>query len=367
MITEGKARLNVKTEKTVSRKLSVFYNPAMKLNRDVSVLLLGSLENREMRIADPLAASGVRSIRFLLELDKPKVKKVFVNDCSSAAVRSIRRNLALNDLSRSRKVWVSGDDAGVFLLQNGPFDYVDVDPFGSPVAFLDPASRSLSGRGILAVTATDTAALSGSAPRACMRKYWASSLRGWMMHEFGLRILIRRAQLAAASHEKALVPVYSYAKMHYMRVFFRCSGKVGEVDRVLGQHGHVMVCDGCFSAGVVSGGSGECCGRKASAAGPMWTGPLWDSSLAGSIAEAGSGSESEGFLRTVSDEAEVGSFGFHDTHFLCRKLRISVPSLGLVISSLKRKGFEAARTHLSGNGIRSNADVSDVVKILRRI
>ena len=42
------------------------------------------------------------------------------------------------------------------------------------------------------------------------------------MHEIGLRILIRRVQLAGSVYDKALIPILSYSKEHYMRVFFKC-------------------------------------------------------------------------------------------------------------------------------------------------
>ena len=70
MITEGKAKIDVKIEKIVSKKMETFYNPVMKFNRDISMLLLKSINNKNMQIGLPLAGSGVRGIRFLLELSK---------------------------------------------------------------------------------------------------------------------------------------------------------------------------------------------------------------------------------------------------------------------------------------------------------
>ena len=84
MITEGLAK--IKTSK------NVFYNPVMKLNRDISVVLLNAL-GRKMTIADIMAATGVRSIRFLKEV---KGVKVFINDNSKEAVKLIKQNLKLN-------------------------------------------------------------------------------------------------------------------------------------------------------------------------------------------------------------------------------------------------------------------------------
>src|SRR5262249_54415153 len=123
------------------------------------------------------------------------------------------------------------------LLENKMFDYVDIDPFGSPVPFLDAAVRSLKTEGILAVTATDTAALCGTSVKACRRKYWSEPLRTAIMKEVAVRILIRRVQLIAASYETCFEPVLSYAHEHYMRVFLRrTKGGSGRVDDMLKKH-----------------------------------------------------------------------------------------------------------------------------------
>ena len=72
IITEGSIKLKVPKADKVSKEMGVFYNPAMRLNRDISVLLLNSINKNNLQIADPLAATGVRSIRFLKELRKNK-------------------------------------------------------------------------------------------------------------------------------------------------------------------------------------------------------------------------------------------------------------------------------------------------------
>ena len=87
---------------------------------------------------------------------------------------------------------------------------------------LDSAIKRISRNGILAVTNTDTAALTGTYPKACIRKYWSMPKRDYMMHETGLRILIRKVQLVGMQYEKALYPIFSYFKDHYFRIFFQC-------------------------------------------------------------------------------------------------------------------------------------------------
>lgn len=366
IIAEGKARIRVNESGRLTRKMPVFYNPAMKLNRDISVLLLKASGGSRLRIADPLAATGVRTIRFLKELGSSKVSVAYANDGSAAAAASIRNNLKLNKIS-ARKAVVSNEEANIFLLKNKPFDYVELDPFGTPVTFLDSAVKSLSGNGILAVTATDTAALSGTAPRACLRKYWSFPLKNYLMHELGLRILARRVQLAAASYEKALTPVYSYSMLHYMRIFFRCSSKVSDVDSVLKSHQNISCCGNCLSIELSAKEKcSNCKSGKTAVAGPLWGGNLWDDELAAEICKKNEDEKNSGFVKTISEEARIPSFGFYDTHAFSSKLGIHVPKLESVISALRKQGFMAARTHLSGNGVRTNAGSSAFARILRQ-
>ena len=80
IINEGLAKINVENKKIVSKEMEVFYNPVMGINRDISVLLLNSINNNDLQIADPLAASGIRSIRFLKELNKNKISRIYIDD-----------------------------------------------------------------------------------------------------------------------------------------------------------------------------------------------------------------------------------------------------------------------------------------------
>lgn len=367
IITEGKAKIRIQGGDKITREMPVFYNPAMKLNRDISVLLLESSQGNRLKIADPLAASGIRVVRFLKELEKSKVDKAYVNDGSATAAANIRENLKLNKVS-GRKAIVSNEEANIFLLKNKPFDYIEIDPFGTPVVFLDSAVKGLSKNGILAVTATDTAALSGTAPRACLRKYWAVSLKNHLMHELGLRILARRVQLAAASHEKALIPVYSYSMLHYMRIFFRCSSKSDDVDNVLKNHRCISYCGNCLSVELpAKERCSNCKSGKIEIAGPIWAGNLWDAKLAALICRNNKDSGSAAFLRTISEEAKISSLGFYDTHAFSSRLGIHVPKIESVISSLKKRGFMASRTHFTGNGVRTNAPVSEFEKVIKKL
>jgi tRNA (guanine26-N2/guanine27-N2)-dimethyltransferase len=322
--------------------MPVFYNPLMAFNRDVSVLLLNSLGMRDMRIGLPLAGTGIRGIRFMLELGEGILGSVRMNDQNPSAAGLIRKNIRKNRMgfSPDSDVRVSSVDGNMFLMKSPGFDYIDVDPFGSPNPFLDSAVRRLSRRGILAVTATDTAALCGTYPRACLRKYWAVPRRDEQMHETGLRILIRKVQLVGAQYDKALLPVFSYSKDHYFRVFFRCSKGKAHADRVLAGHG------------------------MHEGAGPMWLGRLWDERLADAMHE-NSPHGCRVFLRIVSDEARVPVAGFFDVHAAAKEKKAGgLPRMESLLEEMRSQGFLAQRTHFLGTGIRTDMDRKTFMKLI---
>ena len=208
----------------ITKEMPVFYNPVMKLNRDLSLLALGSMEKQELRISLPMEASGVRAARILHELimlDLLDAKLLAINDLSAHAITFAKKNVTENIGSfDENKVVFSQTEARKFLLDSAGFEYIDIDPFGTPNPFLDAAVQRIAREGIIAVTATDTSALAGTYPAATLRKYWAVPSRTWVMHDIGLRILIRKVQLIGAQYEKALIPLLSVATNHYYRVFF---------------------------------------------------------------------------------------------------------------------------------------------------
>ncbi|NQV09464.1 methyltransferase [Candidatus Woesearchaeota archaeon] len=340
-ISEGNVKINVPIERKISKKLSVFYNPVMKFNRDLSVLLLNTVNKKNIQIALPLAGTGVRGVRFLKEVKG--IKHVYMNDNNEKAVKLIKQNLKLNKTS---KATVSNADANKFLLDGFGFDYIDIDPFGSPNPFLESSIIRLSRKGILAVTATDTSALSGSFPLACMRKYWAKPLRNEQMHETGLRILIRKVQLIGAQFDKALTPIFSYSKDHYMRVFFLCEKGKTHCDKIIKQHNFVVF--------------------ENDYAGPLWIGQLWDKKLAAKMFNNNKIIENSSFLKIINDESKINTLGFFDLHRISKRYKIhNMQKKEEVTKKLKKKGFKVSNTHFSGTGIRTNASIEDIVKVLK--
>lgn len=362
-LTEGRVSFHAPVEKVITAAMPVFYNPVMSLNRDIAVALLQAIKKKGMFIADPLAGSGVRSLRFLKELPKSAIKKLYANDGNQKFPALFKKQLKLNKIS-SKQVEISNKDASLFLLENQGFDYIEVDPFGSPNPFLDAACKRLSRDGILAVTATDTGALAGSFSDACRRKYWAEPLRNELMHEVGLRILIRKCQLIGMQYDKALVPVFSHATDHYDRIYLYSEKSKDYIKTIIQQQGYIQYCANCHEHQTSGINVQKCsCGTLMRIAGPMWLGDLWNHAVVKKMLPNTTGITRK-LIETIHEEADNHVVGFYDLHVLCKKLKSVVPKTETIIAHLTKQGYVATRTHFSGAGIRTNAPLRALKKLL---
>ncbi len=346
VIVEGSSKAKVEKKEVVDRKMPVFYNPVMRPNRDFTMLFLASTNKDKMKVGLPLEGSGIRGLRIIQEVKASKIKEILINDKKKDFKKIFSSNTALNKLSKARKnkFRAFSEDANLFLLNNKYFDYVDVDPFGTPNPFIDAAVQSLRNKSYLAVTATDTSALAGTYPDACKRKYWAKPLKNHLMHEFGLRVLIRKIQLVGAQHEKALIPLVSYYKDHYVRVFFESRNSKKEADELLEMHKEYI-------------DDGETYG-------PLWMGELNNQGVLHLMREEAKKLSKKGFvsgdsvklLDCLAEETDVGGFGFFDVHETSSKFKAeSTPKFERIIKSLQDQGYKASRTHFSETGIKTNA------------
>jgi len=375
IIQEGKAGIKTYTAKIVSKDMPVFYNPVMKLNRDISVLLLNSTDKKNMQIALPLAATGVRGIRLLLELRKSKIKSISFNDRSNEAVKLIKSNLKLNKIKSGNKIKIFKLDANGFLLNSKGFDYIDIDPFGSPNFLLDSAIKRISRNGILAVTATDTGALCGTYKNSCLRKYSSRPLKNEFCHELGLRILIKKVQETASQHDKALTPIFSYSREHYFRVFFYCEKGKKKADEIMKNHGYVLHCKNCLfrktAKTIFNDEKCPFCKSKLDYAGKVWLGQLWDKKITNGMnkqVKKTNNKELIKLIQIITNELKINEVGFYDITKVIKHNKLkSVPKKDSLINEIKKAGFKAAETHIRPNSIRSNIKLKKLIKLIKKI
>ncbi|MFQ5918772.1 MAG: hypothetical protein ACE5I4_01840 [Thermoplasmata archaeon] len=325
-----------------------FYNASMATPRHVSVLMMTRIASQVRRALDGLASTGILGIRLALEGGAPA--DLILNDRRREACELIRSNLARNGLT----------DAGVrcedlnHLLTRERFDYVDVDPFGSPAAFTENALRGLRLPGYLAITATDTAPLAGTYPKTCRRRYGANPLRGPFRHEVGVRILAGFVVRTGARLELAVRPVLSMWRGHYYKLFFRVRSGARRADAALAQLGYIRSPEG----------KDRFLGPEG-VAGPLWGGPLHDRDLLGEVHVPEHMPVSlDRLLEMWRGEAAAPPL-FYTTDEAAHDLRVSPPSLAETQRKLSQAGFTFARTSFHPKGFKTDAPWEDVLRLLR--
>lgn len=348
-VKEGKAEIYVPSE-SLTKKSETFYNPGMEYQRNVTISALRVFNKK--RVLDPLAATGVRGIRILKEVEG--AEEVVFNDVNPRAVRLIEKNVKHNKLRKS-DFDIYQKDANALFIEKGKFDFVDVDPFGSPAKFLKNVGYALRKDSLLGVTATDTGALSGKFANACFRRYGVMVDRTDFPKELGIRVLITSTLLNLASHNMTFHPLYSHAN-HYFRIIGKISYGSGSK---LKEVRMISYCPKCHAReiGVIE----KCrnCRGKVKNIGPLWTGGILDRDFSKKLMSAFSFGDSKEIA--VASE-EVDHPFYYDLHRIAKAKKKSSPGMDKVMKGLRSRGFEASRTHLCATGIKTSAGVKDILK-----
>jgi tRNA (guanine26-N2/guanine27-N2)-dimethyltransferase len=361
-------------------KAPVFYNPVMELNRDLAVLAFQAyqrLANRDISLCEPLTSSGIRGVRLAAEIRG--VKKVLIGDISERAIKLAEHNVRLNGLQDL--VTVQHKDANCLLSCRGAprqrFDVIDVDPFGSPVPYLDSAVHALRNKGLLAVTATDLAPLCGVHAKACVRKYGGKPLRTECCHELAVRLLAGCVATVAAKQDIGVRVVFSHSTAHYIRVYAQIGYGAKKADASIKNLGYVLHCFNCFHRETATKFSAKffekCpeCGSKVDWAGPLWLGKIFDTHFCELMTQENrrtalrnSGKIAK-LLALAKDEAEAPATYYVIDH-ISDKLALPVPSVSAVLQGLRDEGFQAFPTHFNSRGIRTDAPALAVQELLRK-
>ncbi len=362
-------------------KAPVFYNPVMELNRDIAVLAFQTYQrtvNREIFICEPLTSSGIRGIRFATEIHG--VKKVLIGDITESAFNLAKYNVHLNGLQE--RVAVQHKDANCLLSCHGAphkrFDAVDVDPFGSPVPYLDSAIRALRNNGLLAVTATDLAPLCGVHSKACVRKYGGKPLRTEYCHELAVRLLAGCIATVAAKHDIGIRVIFSHCTDHYVRVYVEMGYGAKKADGSVKNLGYMLHCFNCFHRETTRNPFDQriekCpeCSSKMDYAGLLWLEKIFDKRFCELMAKenAHTAFRNSGkitkLLALAKEEAEAPAT-YYVLDKISDKLALPMPSVDALLQILRNSGFQAFPTHFNSRGIRTEAPALTVQKLLQKL
>lgn len=346
LFKEGKAEFYASEWQEESAKTPVFYNPVMKLNRDVAVWIVKMLNPKS--ICCGMEASGVRAIRMALEAG---VSNITANDIGKDAFEAMQKNIELNNLKD--KIKAENKNVKDLLSEGITYDYIDIDPFGTPVYYTLNAIKSLNQNGILAVTATDTSCLCGSYVKACIRKYGSKPLNNEFNKETGLRILIYAMQIQGLKQNRALLPVFSHSSNHYMRAYLRYTASESALNEVKEGQGYILYCPKCLNRLVSNSPKGICCSSNMEYAGPLWLGNLWDENLASLF----------DLIPYIQQESRINVPWHFDTHRIAKLVGKEAIRHDIIIAKLQDKGFMASRTHFKPEGIKTDASIKDLISL----
>ncbi len=339
-----------------TKKVDVFYNPTMEFNRDVSVIFIKHfIKKKQKEILDGLAATGIRGIRFANELVGNF--SVTVNDANPIACKLIKRNIRANNL---KNVTASNKKLNALLAERW-YDYIGIDPFGSPIPFLSAALQSIKNKGIVAITATDTAPLCGTYPKACRRRYQAVPLKTSYCHEIGLRILIGYVAREAAKYDLAIKPLLSHYTDHYFRTYVMVEKGAKKTDQCLEKVGFIVHKQNGFREVIKE------IKENGITAGPLWIDLLFDKIYLENLKidiPLGTKRRLERTLEIWKEEAVAPPL-YYASDEIAKALKLSPPPLQIIIQKLRDEGYKATRTHFAPAAFKTDADIEVIKKVFK--
>lgn len=386
-ITEGLTKLLVpknSLEEKVPQHSPAFFNPLASLNRDLSIYIYNIFldeynnnKNNQITFADAFGGIGPRGLRVAVEV--PKISKIYINDINELAITAAKESALLNNVNE--KCIFSVNEVCKFLIsrpteRNKRFTIVDLDPFGSPSPFIECVLRSVEDNGLISITATDTAVLSGIYQNVCLRKYFGLSINNTYSNEVATRLIISSTALIAARLGISLSPIFAHANRHYFRVFLKASISNSMANMVFDNLGYIKHCFKCgernFSH-IYSKDLCPICSTKFHVAGQLWTGKLFDKRIisnlikkyfSGNFHNDKKNHQIKQIFDISIDELDDIPYYF-SVDEIGSMLKTSPKKLSQIIEEIICSGYRASRTIFRPTGLKTTASMSDILYILK--
>ncbi|XP_070683680.1 tRNA (guanine(26)-N(2))-dimethyltransferase [Pempheris klunzingeri] len=354
---------------------------------------VGEKCERGIRVLEGLAASGLRSVRFALEV--PGLRSVTANDFSTKAATLIARNAHHNGVGHLLQA--SCRDASMLMYENrgkkDRYDVIDLDPYGSPSSFLDAAVQAVGEGGLLCITCTDMAVMAGNSGETCYSKYGSVSIKAKYCHEMALRIILHSLDQRAGVYQRYIQPLLSVSVDFYIRVFVRVFTGQATVKNSASKQALVYNCVGCGSyhlqrmgrrtsngkhmkyssaTGPPVGPECEHCGQRHQLGGPMWAEPIHNlpfvqkvlSAVSGNPSRFGTSKRIEGMLSMVTEELEDVPL-YYTVDSLSSTIHCNTPPLLQFRSALLNAGHRVSLSHACKNAIKTDAPPATIWDVMR--
>lgn len=372
--TEGLAKI-IKKEDT-------FFNPAQKLNRDISAEVIKAyFKGREnIRILTAMSATGLRGIRYLKEIPN---STMFFNDICPRAVETIQTNLKLNSFDefkvfgeseniREYKERINITKSDCHILMNrfhSFFDVIDIDPFGSCAEFVNSAFKAIKHNGIICFTCTDKAALCANEAK-CYMKYHTMIKRVFSKNETPIRTLLSYISREFAKYDAKITPILSLSVDFYVRVIVRV--QKGQGKTVLRDNSNFGIC-GChnYRQILLSGPVNtkcDLCFEDMKLCGPFWNSDIHDRQIIDTILASIEETNNErmvGILRLMHQEISYPFY--YEIPKLASILKIDCPKLKDIMTGLANSNYLVSLTHCDNNSFKTNAPLSIIKTLLNEL
>jgi len=371
-IIEGRTSLFVPSSALSAREpptTPVFFNPAARINRDVSVAVTGVLPGKTF--CDSLAGIGSRGIRIASEVSREV--HVTLVDFNELALKIARRNAKGNSvLDRCSFV---GGEANTFLFsrfrRDSKFEFIDIDPFGTPVPYLAGGFNAGADGGVISVTATDTAVLCGVYPRVAERRYLSVPLKNEFKHETAIRILLNACRRIAAMKDIGIEPVVAHSTRHYVRVFLRMRVGGTRADRSARHEGFLSLCKRCGERTSSEQPALLCphCGARVGVAGPIWVGPLLEPEVLRDSLDfcfKNNFVAAAAALRVMTGLNDLPPYGY-SVEEVCSRLRVPSVSQATLMEKLDASGYKAMTQPFEKRGFKTDANYAVVSELVRSL
>ncbi|XP_048212735.1 TRMT1-like protein isoform X5 [Perognathus longimembris pacificus] len=263
ILKEADTDVQVCPNYSIPQKTDSYFNPKMKLNRQLIFCTLAALaeERKPLECLDAFGATGIMGLQWAKHLGN--AVKVTINDMNENSVTLIQKNCHLNKLKVvvDSKEKESGDclgeeeqnlgnikvtkmDANV-LMHLRSFDFIHLDPFGTSVNYLDSAFRNIRNLGIVSVTSTDISSLYAKAQHVARRHYGCNIVRTEYYKELAARIVVAAVARAAARCNKGIEVLFAVALEHFVLVVVRVLRGPTSADETAKKIQYLIHCQWC--------------------------------------------------------------------------------------------------------------------------
>ncbi|XP_051650080.1 TRMT1-like protein isoform X2 [Manacus candei] len=350
VIKESATDVQVLPNHSTPQKTDSYFNPKMKLNRQLIFCALAVLaeERKPIECLDAFGATGIMGLQWAKHLRSSV--KVTINDCNENSVKIIKENCHLNKMKvklntkegdsdgtvgdgeeNTDTIEVTRMDANV-IMHLRSFDFIHLDPFGTSVNYLDSAFRNVRNLGIVSLTSTDISSLYAKAQHVALRHYGCNIVRTEYYKELAARIVIAAVTRAAARCNKGIEVLLAVALEHFVLVVVRVLRGPSTADDSAKKIRYLIHCQWCEERIFQKEGNmveenpyqqlpcdchGSMPGRTAVVLGPLWSGSLFNTGfLRRMLLEAVQYGldEAQPLLKTLVCEAECTTLKQFSTH-----------------------------------------------------